>query len=290
MVELTVMRLAKKALAEGNATLEDYTKSKIEDLEKQLNQIKGSKELQDRVKAVYAAYGQKSDLEAIEKDLEQAIKKGKKACFWSVNNQLSNERVSAYVLVMGLADPDPGVGEADAATIWALEKIRTLWNGGLIRNQLDVNYRVARYLGVIKGGVTESEESLDAKIKAEENSLNELIRQAYTKVKEKLYACIDQANPNCAQCALEQKAKFESDRLGLEKIQQQLASEVLRAESRKKMFVLKGKIGSIPFDFAQTLPRGTVETVPERIQWLDACGNRKRPKILNRMPNQAVDP
>ena len=281
MFELTVMRLARKSLAEGNGTFEGYTQNKISDLEKQLNAVKGGAELQKQVKATYETYGKSGDLAKVNRDLDQVLEKGKKACYWSMHTRLWNDDVSSFILATSVADPSSGLKDSDAAIIWAVEKIRknshakdaNFNQGGLEGNQLNVSTRVARYLGDIQGGAYAFPEGLDAKILAEENDLNQMIQNAYASVKTSLYSCIDHANPSCTQCAMDQKAKFESDSLGLDKIQRSLASTVAKSENLKMEKSLKGKIGNINFDFNETLSNGAVAKKPERMGKFDACGS-----------------
>ena len=301
MFELTTIRLARKALAEGNITLEGYTRNKITDLEKQMKAIKGSGEIQDQVKAVYETYGKSGDLKAINNDLNSALSKGQKACYWSKSTRLMNDQVSAFVLAVSASDKNAGVTDADAATLWAVEKIRKgaassdksydpNSKNNANANLMNVSNRVARYLGALQNektnsgaildGKSSSKADLDQLISTQEKEITDMIPKAYAQVKVSLYQCIDDHNKSCASCAASEKVKFEENNLGLDQIQRSLMQAVAKSENVKMEASIKGKIGEIDFDFNETLAKGEVAQAPERMNKFDACGHPKVAKAI----------
>ncbi len=280
MFELTVMRLAKKALAEGNVTLEGYTQNKIAELEGYFEKSKEAGEVQNKVKAAYEMYGKPGDLAAINKDLDAAMARGQKACYWSSSTRLQNDHTASYVLAMSVADPDSGLSDADAATIWAVEKIRkgagvNFENGRAYGNLLNVSTRVARYLGAIQGGTSVTPEQLDAKIAAQEKELNDLIGKARTKAEMGLAACIERQNPSCVECQAKAKASLSAATSSMEQVQRGLALAVQKSENVKMVSGLKGKMGDIDFNL-DNFTHGAVKKAPERMSEVDTCGMKKK--------------
>ena len=296
MYELTIMKLAKKALAEGNVTIEGFTRNKISELESQLNGVKGSVDVQNQVKAAYEAYGKSSDQNTVNNDMDRALASGKRACAWSMSTRLWNDQVSSYVLAASTMDKNSGLTDADAAIVWAVDKVRegagpNYKHGTANGNLMSVSNRIARYLGVMQGGKSLSKEDLDQKIADQVQELVGLTSQAYAAVKTSLFACIDQANPSCPDCAHKQKEKFETDYLGLANIQRGLAAAVAKSDNSKMERFLKGKAGNINFDFGKTLAKGTVTIAPERMNKFDACGKPKQkvtPEVNETAPSETT--
>jgi hypothetical protein len=169
---------------------------------------------------------------------------------------------------MRAADSNSGLTDADAATVWALDKIRaTAKTGG----QLEITNRVARYLGAIQGGTEMSKEELDAAIAAQENEIKTLISNARTQAEKNLIACIEQQNPSCAECQLKAKENLISSTSSLEQVQRGLALAVQKADTVAMVNKFKGKAGDIDFSL-DNITRGSVQKDPSRLKGFDACG------------------
>jgi len=151
---------------------------------------------------------------------------------------------------------------------------------------MNVSNRVARYLGTIQGAKSMSKEDLDKAIADQEQELVKLTSEAYAQVKTSLHQCVDAANASCTQCALDAKAKFETDHLGLSQIQRGLAQAVMKTENVKLTQSLKGKTGELDFDLTN-FAKGSVQKAPERMNQFDACG---QPKTKVTAPVNRVDP
>lgn len=271
MVELTTMKLARKALAEGSATLEGYTRTKIKDMEGYFKQSKEAGAVRDKIVAAYSSFGKAADAASINKDLDAALARGQKACYWAGSTDLWNNHVASYILAMSAADASSGLTDADAATVWALEKVRVASKGG---GTLKMTNRVARYLGAIQGGKASTKEDLDAAIAAQEKELNDLVSAARTQTEKNLVACIEQQNPSCTECQTKAKANLFSATSSLEQVQRGLAAAVNKAEAVSMVSKFKGKAGDIDFSL-DNFAKGSVQKDPSRLKGFDACGQPK---------------
>ena len=276
MYELTTMKLARKAIAEGSRTLEGYTRKKIADLQKELESEKSSGDIQNQVKAAYENYGKSSDLTKVNADIDKALAKGKKACYLSGEGHMWNSDVSATVLAMSIGDPKgSGLTDADAAIIWAVDKIRVGagYKNGVSANGnlMNISNRVARYLGMIQGGQTNDVASMDAKIASQQAELESIMNGAFVKARVELHDCIAKEHPDCSECQTSALAKLD-DHFGLDKIQRGLASEINKSSNESIAGSMKGKIGDINFDFAKTLAKGGATGAGLKLDKFDACG------------------
>lgn len=258
LFELTSMRLARRALETDSDTLEQMARREVTDLEAKVEALKGSGEIQTGMKAIYETYGKKADIETINQDLTQSFGKAKEGCYWYKAERLMNDHASSFVLAVTTSEKDSGLSDIDAATIWAVEKIRTTAAaknpayriGNAMGNLMNISTRTARYLGKIHGGKASGKEEIEKDIAAVQASLNGAIAEAYTKVKVALNECFKAKNANCTQCVTDAQSAFESKSMGFDKIQRGLLQAVSKSENLKMESGLVARMGNISLDLS----------------------------------------
>ena len=269
LMELTSMRLARRALKDGDSTLEELANKTTEHLQSEVDKIPSTKPTQDQLKAIYDKYAKGQDIQAIQDDLNNSLKTGKTASYWAKGKtRLRNGNASAFVLAMAIGEKDSGLSEADAATIWVMEKMRLAgaahdparykvasakYGEG---NLLNISTRVARYLGLIAGGEKATVPELDHKIGDEVKSLQGVIDQASSVIQNSLEACIKlrHKDDKCVSCAAtavtNEMAAFNKEHSTFDDIQKSLLEVVNHSDNMTMESGLKAKMGEVHFDLS----------------------------------------
>jgi hypothetical protein len=228
MFELTSLKLAKYALQQNpkGKTLEELTIKSINEVQKQISSIQTSSEVSNKLVDIYKKYGRAQDLEKALLDFKNIDAKMKGLKYNKKETRLTNLESSAYVLTLALGKPEADFTEADAATIWAVERTRAAavargdksfeigqGNGNL----LNVSTRVYHYLDGINSNRTWTDSDLAKKIAENERKLDAVIARAYVKIKEGFNACLveEARKDNCADCASKRQDVFERENLNL---------------------------------------------------------------------------
>jgi hypothetical protein len=298
MFELTAMRLAKRALDQKPtaSTLEDLTSGNIKALKDQLNTADPDHKMADAIQTAYQTFGEPGDLRTVDERFGQdgaaAVKRAKNACYFdqTTTRRFRNDETSAYIMAVTVGEPDSGLTDMDAATVWVVERARKEAEkrdpahyaiGKADGNLLNISTRVARYLGRILGGRNVTSDEMASMIAAQEQSLNGIIAGAYAQVKVSLQACL---STECVDCNTAQTRfnKFDSDNAGIDKLQRGLLETISRSDNLKIEKDLKGKMGETVFDFsnfANAKDKSSSEAgIPSRPPrgLHDVCGNTLR--------------
>ncbi|MBC7397960.1 MAG: hypothetical protein H7333_11000, partial [Bdellovibrionales bacterium] len=286
MFELTAMRLAKRSLEQmpKATTFEELTRGNIKTLEKRLNGIKSSVEMQKQVKEIYETYGKKNDLKLISKDLNQMMKRNHDACYFSKNQRFQNDEASSYILAVSVGEKDSEVSDIDAATVWVVERARAEAEktdpehyalGKENGNLLNISTRVSRYLGRIEDGKNATADVMADLIQTEEKKLVSVLAGAYLQVKTSLKTCLLQETNNCEKCTLTRLDNFEKEKGGIDQIQRGLLSSVAKSDNLKMEQDLKGKMGDVVYDFSNFAKKGEKDVIPPNPPRgkYDACGH-----------------
>ncbi len=281
MFELTAMKLAERSLAQTPkaTTLEELTHSKRKELQKAIDEEKGSGAFKDQVIGVYQKYQKSADVQKVNQDFDKFAKDNENACYWSKHTRLNNNDVSAYVLAVSASEPQSDLTELDAATIWAVESARAnaakthsqYKIGSNDGNLLNMSTRVARYLGRIEGGRNAKDaDSLKAEIKKEEDQMQQAvedikndpaIRTAFEKCAA-LQLKAENKDPTCVDCLKGKVDSFEKDNITLEALKQGLLAVVSSSENAKMDQGLKMKVGTNTFDFSNFAKSTAGEAIP----------------------------
>lgn len=284
MFELASLRLAHRAADGVKTTIEEKIKSDIEDGKVKLAEADADSSKQEEIRKIYEAYGKASDIKAVQADLDSFLKKGKDACYWCKNSRLLNDHASAYILAVSIGEgaEASGLSEIDAATVWAVEKIRSQAAkanvqyrfGQELGNLMNVSVRAARYLGRIAGGVALSPAEIQAEIDKRMKDLAEVFAQATKSVEESLLQCLKERHKGCDDCVTKSMDAFKADTSKLEDLQKSLLKSVTQEANTAKIKALKGKIGEVTFDLSD-FAKGTVPRDTRKGGKLDACGHHR---------------
>lgn len=282
MFELASLRLAHRAADGAKTTIEEKIKSDIEDGKVKLAEADADSSKQEEIRKIYEAYGKASDIKAVQADLDSFLKKGKDACYWCKNSRLLNDHASAYILALSIGEgaEASGLSEIDAATVWAVEKIRSQAAkanvqyrlGQELGNLMNVSVRAARYLGRIAGGVALSPTEILAEIDKRMRDLAEVFAKATKSVEESLLQCLKERHKDCEDCVTKSMDAFKADTSKLEDLQKSLLKSVTQEANTAKIKALKGKIGEVTFDLSD-FARGTVPRDSRKGGKYDACGH-----------------
>jgi hypothetical protein len=232
------MRLATRIQSQAPQarTLEELVKQSVQSLESSVQSIKTQPEVEKKLKDIYGRYGKLSDLDRANQNLEGVIDRVEKLYYYRKGTRLMNPDVSSYILATALSEPDSGLTDTDAATVWAMEKIRVAAErrdpafaiGKADGNLMNVSSLAAIPLGSIKGIERYSPEKISKKIESDELKISNVVANAYVTVKESLKKCLieDAKKKNCATCADERLNTFEKNQLALEEIKKSLLKRV----------------------------------------------------------------
>ena len=311
MFELTAMRLAKRALDQRTqgSTLEDLTKNNIDVLQKQLLTSDPKSDMQNQIISAYETFGKPGDLKTAEQhfgeDGAKAVELSGHACYFDKNgpNRFTNNETSAYIMAVTVGEPNSGLTEADAATVWIVERARQEAEshdpahyaiGKSNGNLLNISTRVARYLGRIAQAKDSSADEMESLIQEQEKQLNAIISSAYAQVKDSLKSCLSDKT-ECATCAeaIDRYSKFDSGNAGFDKIQSGLLETIARSDNLKIEKDLKGKMGETVFDFSNFAKGSVAKWVPSSPPRTlkDACGDRLRQQAAaKKKGNKPADP
>jgi hypothetical protein len=238
MYNITAMRLAARIQSQAPQarTLEELVKQSLPALQSSLQSIKNQPEVEKKLKDIYGRYGRLPDLERANQNLEGVIERVEKLYYYRKGTRLMNSDVSAYILATAISEPDAGLTDTDAATVWAMEKIRlaaarrdpAFAIGKADGNLMNVSTLAAIPLGSIKGIERYSPEKIAKKIESDELKISKVIANAYVTVKESLKRCLieDARKKNCPTCAEERLNSFEKNQLALEEIKKNLLKKV----------------------------------------------------------------
>jgi hypothetical protein len=214
LYSISVMKMvyAMKSASPGKTSLEEAIK--------QLSQGKDLKAVKDNLVDLYSEYGKKADFDKI-RVLSENSKFGYKTN--RLDLRLDNDNASAVVMM--LAKENPGVtdlSESDAATIWAVEKIRASQDqkkfalGTLEGNQLNFSTRV--YLQAQKSG------DLQKNIAVKDEAITKSVSDAFNSLNVDLKKCLSGAACEVGSVLDAQKLKDIQSSL-VKQIQRDLASE-----------------------------------------------------------------
>ncbi len=300
MFELTAMRLAKRSLEQmpKATTFEELTQGNIKALEKRLNGIQSSSEIQKQVKDIYETYGKKSDLSIISRDFNQMMKKNQNACYFSKHQRFQNDEASAYILAVSVGEKDSGLSDIDAATVWVVERARAEAEktdpehyaiGKDNGNLLNMSTRVSRYLGRIEDGKNATPEVMVDLIAEEEKKLVGVLAGAYLQVKVALKACLLKETNNCEKCTVTRMESFEKSNEDIDQIQRGLLSTVAKSDNLKIEKDLKGRMGDVVYDFSNFAKKGENDVIPPNPPRgkYDACGHLIKASHAPKAPSRA---
>jgi hypothetical protein len=271
MYQITSMRLAARiqSQAPGARTLEELVKQTLPSMEASLQSIKTSAEVQKKLQDIYGRYGKLADLERANRDLEGLIGRVEKLYYYKKGSRLMNPDVSSYILATAISDPEAGLSDTDAATVWAMEKIRVAAErrdrdfaiGKADGNLMNASSLAAIPLGSIKGIERYSSEKIAKKIESNEAAISKVVASAYVTVKESLKRCLveDAKKKNCASCADERLNTFEKNQLALEEIKRAILKRVGEKDEAAIQTELVGKFRKLKPGSSRrnTRPRST---------------------------------
>jgi hypothetical protein len=238
MYQITAMRLAARIQSQAPKarTLEELVQKSVPEMESALSAMKTQPEVQKKLNDLYGRYGRLADLEKAQTDLAGVIQRVESLYYYKKGRRLMNSDSSAYILATSLGDPASGLSDTDAATVWAMEKIRVAAErrdpafaiGQADGNLMNVSSLAAIPLGSIKGIERYSADKIKRKIESDEQKISKVIAAAYVAIKESLKKCLieDAKKKNCANCAEERLSSFEKNQLALEEIKRALLKRV----------------------------------------------------------------
>ena len=242
MFDLTSLKLA-KSIEENSPnarTLEEAGRDSAEELKERIAKIKTSPDVEKNLASIYSRYGKLIDLKRADQDTEALVKRIENLNYSKKSTRIKNSEVSAYILATSIADPDSDLNDIDAASVWAMEKIRAAAEtrdrsyaiGRENGNHLNVSSRVAIYLGNIRGRARLSIEQIEQKLNEEEQAIMKVISGAYVQVKEGLKKCLveEAKKTQCDTCAQKRLDDFEKKQLDLTEVKRALLKSVGEGE------------------------------------------------------------
>lgn len=276
MYEITILKMAGKALESGTASIEGFTKKKAKDEEAKLKTDQTATQIKNQILQTYEKYGKKKTLEDVSKYFDESMKKFGNRCYFANSEKMANHNLADLVMASSVLDPNGGMGADDAAILWAVERIQTQ-SKSANATKITASERVAQYLGMVQGK-SATKDGLNQKIASFQKEIGDSIRSAYDSVKEKLKTCLAKANENCPYCQVMAEEKFKQEVMNVKLIQKGLTQKVLASENTRLAKDLKGKIGEVKFDFGSIVAKDILIADPKRSEEFDCTKKAEKKK------------
>ena len=276
MYEITILKLAGKALESGTASIEGFTKKKAKDEETKLKTDQNASQIKNQILQTYEKYGKKKSLEDVSKYFDETMKKFNNSCYFTNSEKMANHNLSDLVMASAVLESNSGMNDADAAILWAVERIQTQ-SKSANASKISASERVAQYLGTVQGK-SGTKEGTDQKIAVFQKEIADSIRSAYDSVKNGLKACLAKQNANCPYCQVLAEEKFKQEVMNVKLIQKGLTQKVLASENTRLAKDLKGKIGEVKFDFGTIVAKDILIADPKRSEEFDCVKKTEKKK------------
>ena len=272
------MRTAYRVRKWGHSTPEEEMKKDRNILLKyqaKLQSQTGYKDIQDQALSIYKLYGKGQDLQAVNDDLTAALKKNPDPNYWAKGkNRLWNESAASVQLVESIYESDhpedtsgddarTKTTEVDVATTWIVEKIRKAnesnplyKKGSEYGNLMNLSTLSERFLGRIQGGRNATPAQLTSEIGKVETQIQDAFNSAMKATEASLKECFKElhANANCPEClAKDDMTEFAGKSPNMAEIQKSLMMNIATYSADKLESELKGKMGDMQFDLAESL-------------------------------------
>jgi hypothetical protein len=204
--KITVLKLAKRSVVDGDNTIEDHIKKDYSKL-KSFNSTDPT--ILSDMNKLYSQNSQET-VKKVSEHIYALSEKTKTLNYYEKNARLLNEDASAYLLHDQLTNPTSDITSSDVAITWYMQKIShevalSEGHGSAKANLMNLSNQLARYTGAIKNTDAPNLEAMNKDLKDSESLINNFLIGAVDKIKTNLKECSDNEGNWKGECPLGQE-------------------------------------------------------------------------------------